>query len=138
MRLIETTPTKSYGEANTRFVSAKSITTLKCIPKKSVEGCGKCQHSDQCIEPYYCCPFHRKCLLKTRARCKETGAECSPPCHDDDPQKLCSCKDKDFPNNWTGPTCRSNAWVLRRRHYKKKNAFKTMETFEKPLDFSFF
>ena len=126
MRTIETTPTKIYDEAHNR-----------CISRKSVKDCGKCHHSDQCIKPYYCCPYHRKCLLETHADCNDTGAGCSPPCHDDDPQKLCSCTDKDFPNKWAGPTCGSNGWVLRRRH-KKQKAFKTMETLEEPLDFSFF
>ena len=47
----------------------------------------------------------RKCIKGEDTTCPFPIAECKPLCKDSTKQRLCTCKNKDFPENWAGPLC---------------------------------
>ena len=85
-----------------------NIAPYNCTPKKSIEKCGMCLKSEQCKEGF-CCPYMKKCIPEKSISCPHPIAECKPICKDSMDEQACTCKNKDFPLNWTKPTCECNA-----------------------------
>ena len=79
---------------------------LECTTKGSLTFCQKCQHSDQCKKPYWCCPMSRLCIKKACSDCRDhEWAKCWPFCRDSMNPKDCTCKNTKFPSKWGAPTC---------------------------------
>ena len=82
---------------------------LECTKKGSLTFCQKCQNSDQCKKPYWCCPMSRLCIKKACSDCRDhEWAKCWPFCRDSMNPQDCTCKNKNFPSKWGAPTCQGN------------------------------
>ena len=72
-----------------------------CHPKKSVEQCGECKNTAECISGF-CCPYMKRCVANSHTPCPGRSwrsARCNPACRKDDPWK-CKCGNSRFPDKW--------------------------------------
>jgi len=81
-----------------------SVDYENCVKPRSAGDCGKCTHSIQCPEEFYCCPYMKLCVSSSSHPCPYPIAECRPTCSESKYADMndCEpfCKNSDFPTYW--------------------------------------
>ena len=87
-----------------------------CRPKKSVEKCGECKTTAECISGF-CCPNMKRCVDSPMMRCSGRSwrfADCKPPCRAKDLEGMrkCNCRNSRFPDKWGLDVASKSIWEI--------------------------